>query len=121
MLSKFGAKFCQIFSPYWCSSEVTITLILFYQGFYSIKSVLSGLTLDIEAQGGSGSKVIPWEFHGGDNQIWYDDPATGTIRSKWNNCALTVESKKIVLQFFHILIKLFALYYYYYLTICRCT
>jgi len=65
---------------------------------YSIKSVLSGLTLDIEAQGGSGAKVIPWDFHGGDNQLWYDDPATGTIRSKWNNCALTVENDQLIVK-----------------------
>jgi len=67
-------------------------------GCYSIKSVLSGLTLDIEAQGGAGSKVIPWDFHGGDNQIWYDDPSTGTIRSKWNNCALTVKTDQLTVE-----------------------
>lgn len=67
-------------------------------GYYTIKSALTGLALDIEAQGGSGSKVIPWDFHGGDNQVWYDDPATGTIRSKWNNCALTIENDQLIVK-----------------------
>lgn len=66
--------------------------------YYIIKSKLSGLVLDIEAQGGSGSKVVPWDRHGGDNQIFFDDPATGTIRSKWNNCALTVENDQLYVK-----------------------
>lgn len=66
--------------------------------YYSIKSVLSGLTLDIEGQGGSGTKVIPWDHHGGDNQIWFDDPATGCIRSKFNNCALTIENDQLIIK-----------------------
>lgn len=63
--------------------------------YYMIKSKLSGLYLDVEGQGHHGAKVIPWEKNGHDNQIWYDDPSTGTIRSKWNNCALTVEHDQL--------------------------
>lgn len=63
-----------------------------------IKSKLSGLFLDIEFQGGSGSKVVPWDRNGDANQVWYDDPATGTIRSKLNNCALTVENDQLIIK-----------------------
>lgn len=66
--------------------------------YYCIISKLNGLALDVEAMGGSGSKVIPWDRHGGDNQIWYDDPSTGTIRSKWNNCALTTENDQLYVK-----------------------
>lgn len=66
--------------------------------YYVIVSKLSGLALDVEAMGGSGSKVIPWDRHGGDNQLWYDDPSTGTIRSKWNNCALTTENDQLYVK-----------------------
>lgn len=60
--------------------------------FYFIKSRLSGLVLDIEKGSTSpGAKVIPWEKHGKDNQLWYDDPITGTIRSKLTNFCLDVE------------------------------
>lgn len=62
--------------------------------FYFIKSRLSGLVLDIESGGTNpGAKVIPWEKHGKDNQLWYDDPVTGTIRSKLTNFCLDVEGK----------------------------
>lgn len=60
--------------------------------YYIITSRLNGLALDIE--GGSknqGARVFTWTKHGGDNQIWYDDPGTGTIRSKLSGLCLDIE------------------------------
>jgi hypothetical protein len=66
-------------------------------GFYLIKSRLSGLVLDIEKSNTTpGAKVIPWKKHGQNNQLWYDDPVTGTIRSKLNHFCLDVEAEQLV-------------------------
>jgi GH24 family phage-related lysozyme (muramidase) len=35
--------------------------------------------------------VIPWNKHLGDNQLWYDDPINGTIRTKLNSFCLDIE------------------------------
>jgi len=68
-------------------------------GFYLIKSRLSGLVLDIEGGSASpGAKVIPWHHNGNDNQLWYDDPITGTIRSKLNHFCLDVEGDRLVVK-----------------------
>lgn len=68
-------------------------------GFYLIKSRLSDLFLDVEGSKTTpGAKVLPWKKHGGDNQLWYDDPATGTIRSKLNEFCLDVEGDQLVLK-----------------------
>lgn len=59
--------------------------------YFFIVSKSTGLVLDI--QGGSanaGAQVFLWEKHGRDNQVWYEDPVTGTIRSKLNNLCLDI-------------------------------
>jgi len=59
---------------------------------FKIVSRLNGLAMDIT--GGNtqpGTKVVVWENHGRDNQQWYDDPATGTIRTKLNGFCLDIE------------------------------
>ena len=61
------------------------------KSFYCIRSRLNGLVLDVE--GGNrnpGARVIMWNQKPGDcdNQLWYDDFATGTIRSKLNDFCL---------------------------------
>jgi hypothetical protein len=66
--------------------------------FYLIKSKMTRLVLDIEGGGGAGKKVIPWDRHGKDNQLWYDDLATGTIRSKHQNLCLDIESDQLVVK-----------------------
>jgi len=62
---------------------------------------LNGLVLDIE--GGNrnpGAKVIMWQQKPSDNanQLWYDDPATGTIRSKFNDLCLDVEGGVVCMK-----------------------
>jgi hypothetical protein len=59
---------------------------------YIAVSKLHGLVLDVQRGGTApGTLVIPWHKGGGDNQQWYDDPATGTIRSKLNGFCLDIE------------------------------
>jgi len=64
------------------------------QQYFMIVSRMHGLALDV--QGGNrnpGAQVVPWNKSGGDNQQWYDDLATGTIRSKLNGLCLDIEGK----------------------------
>jgi hypothetical protein len=61
--------------------------------YYFIRSRMNGLVLDL--QGGSrsaGTKVILWNQKpsDNDNQLWYDDTTTGTIRSKLNDFVLDI-------------------------------
>ncbi len=52
------------------------------------------LVLDCQASGTSaGTRVITWEAHGGDNQQWYQDNVTGTIRSKLSGLCLDAGGK----------------------------
>ena len=61
------------------------------QAYYIIRSTMTGYVLDIEGGGRIGARVIPWDRHGRDNQVWYDDPTTGTIRSKAGGLCLDIE------------------------------
>jgi len=59
---------------------------------YVIVSQMHNLAMDIE--GGNqqpGAKVACYQKHGQINQQFYDDPATGTIRSKLNGFCLDIE------------------------------
>lgn len=59
---------------------------------YVIVSRMHGLALDVERGATApGTRVMPWNKSGGDNQQWYDDPATGTIRTKLNGFCLDIE------------------------------
>jgi len=59
---------------------------------YKIVSRLNGFALDVQgANTQPGSKVITYNSHGKDNQLWYDDQMTGTIRSKINGFCLDIE------------------------------
>lgn len=56
----------------------------------------NGLVLDVEASGGSGTKVLQYGFHGGDNQLWdisYDrNSGQAIITSKLDeNLVLSIE------------------------------
>ena len=69
-----------------------LTTKMAYGQCYLIVSKLHGLVLDVE--GGNpapGTRVMPWHKNNQDNQQWYDDPATGTIRNKQSNMCLDVE------------------------------
>lgn len=62
------------------------------QQCYVIASHMHGMALDIErGVANPGTRVMPWTKHGKDNQQWYDDPSTGTIRSKLNGFCLDIE------------------------------
>lgn len=67
--------------------------------FYVIVSNMHGLALDVEGSNTNpGTRVLPWQKHGKDNQQFYDDPSTGTIRSKINNLCIDVEANGLVLK-----------------------
>ena len=51
--------------------------------FFYITSKLNDLCLDIEhGEMSSGTPIVTWEYHGGDNQLWYIDSIMKVIRSK---------------------------------------
>jgi hypothetical protein len=53
--------------------------------YFIIISKHSGFALDIRGgQAHAGTDVIVWSKHGRDNQQWFEEPVTGTIRSKLN-------------------------------------
>ena len=63
-----------------------------FQQCYAIVSKLHGLVLDVErSEKHPGARVAPYNRNGGENQQWYDDSATGTIRSKLNGFCLDIE------------------------------
>ena len=62
------------------------------QQYYVIVSRMHGLALDVQgANRNAGAQVVPWNKSGNENQLWYDDHATGTIRSKLNGFCLDIE------------------------------
>jgi len=66
---------------------------------FFIKTKMNDLVLDIEKGHGSGSKIITWEKHGKDNQIWFVDPASGTIRSKAHpTCCLDFNGEHMIIK-----------------------
>jgi hypothetical protein len=51
--------------------------------YFMITSTHCERVLDIYAGNTTpGTKVIIWDRHGGDNQVWFQEPLTQTIRSK---------------------------------------
>jgi len=67
--------------------------------FYTIKSKMNGLALTAEGGGYQpNSKVTPQDPTGQDNQCFYDDPSTGTIRIKSSNFCLDIEDEKLVVR-----------------------
>ena len=51
--------------------------------YFVIRSKLNDLVLDIKgADMEQGQRVQTYEFHGNDNQLWYEDPLRHVIRSK---------------------------------------
>lgn len=69
--------------------------------YYYIRSRLNGLVMDVEgANRNPGARVIMWnQKHGDcDNQLWYDDFATRTIRSKLNDFCLDWDGNAITMR-----------------------
>lgn len=63
--------------------------------YFQIKSKHSGHHLDIKgASKDPGTKVVTWNKHDGDNQVWYEDPLTGTIRSRLNHFCLDLDANR---------------------------
>jgi len=70
--------------------------------YFMIVSKTTGLVLDVRGQETSpGSEVIMYEKTGNDNQVWYDDPLTGTCRGKQSNLCLDFNSE----QLFYLFVK----------------
>eukprot|EP00918_Siedleckia_nematoides_P069766 GHVU01152133.1.p1 GENE.GHVU01152133.1~~GHVU01152133.1.p1 ORF type:complete len:263 (-),score=55.59 GHVU01152133.1:820-1608(-) len=60
--------------------------------YFYIQSKMNQLVLDIDGGGSAeGTRIITWEKKHGDcdNQLWYEDGFTGTIRSKLNDMCLS--------------------------------
>jgi len=69
------------------------------QPIYVIKSKMNALVLDVaKAATNPGAAVIMYKQSSKDNQMWYDDPATGTIRSKQTGFCLDLEGDNLVVK-----------------------
>lgn len=75
------------------------------KSYFAIKSHMSNQVLDVQGGNSSpGTPVITWpmknwgEWH---NQLWYDDPMTGTIRSKSTGHCLDISGDTLVIQAFY--------------------
>jgi hypothetical protein len=66
--------------------------------YYVIKTKLSDYVLDAEGGGKEGHRVITFDRHGQDNQVWYDDPLTGTIRLKAGNLVLAIKNNELCVE-----------------------
>lgn len=65
--------------------------------YFEIRSKLNNLCLTVS--GGlmvPGTPVVTWQDHPGDNQVWYEDPLTATIRSLQSHMCLQSDESKIV-------------------------
>jgi len=53
--------------------------------YFILISKNGGKALDIKGgQADAGTDVVMWDYHGRDNQVWFQEPITGTIRTKLN-------------------------------------
>jgi len=69
------------------------------QQYVLIKSKLSGMVLDVQkASDKPGAHVIAYTQHGKDNQLWYEDHSTGTIRSKQTGFCLDLDGTTLVVR-----------------------
>jgi Ricin-type beta-trefoil lectin domain-like len=62
---------------------------------YMIVSQLNGMALDVAGASREPSAlVVTFPKHGRENQQWYDDPVSGTIRSCLNGFCLDIEGNE---------------------------
>jgi len=62
--------------------------------YFFIVSESTGLVLDVKGGAkSSGTDVILWEKTGNDNQLWYESPYNGTVRSKDSDLCLDFNSE----------------------------
>jgi len=54
---------------------------------------MSGFVVSVQGNRRNPSSIVisRQQAHNNDNQLWCDDPATGTVRSKFNEMCLDVE------------------------------
>lgn len=69
--------------------------------YFFLRSAMNGLVLDVE--GGNtypGTRIAMWhqKHDGNDNQLWYEEPISGTIRSKHTDFCIDVEGDSICIQ-----------------------
>merc|ERR1711976_512064 len=71
--------------------------------FFVIRSVLNDLVLDVQNNTAEpGNPVAPWHFHGGDNQLWYEDYINGCIRSALDdNFVLEIQGDSLTVNHFN--------------------
>jgi len=67
--------------------------------YFMIKSKHCGLYLDVQgASTNPKSKVLLWNKNGNDNQIWYHDPLTKTLRGKQSNLCLDIQGDRLCIN-----------------------
>jgi len=67
--------------------------------YFLIKSKSADLYLDVKgASTNPGTPVLLWNKNGNDNQIWYHDPLTKTIRSKQSNLCLDIHGDRLCID-----------------------
>jgi hypothetical protein len=68
--------------------------------YFLIVNEPTGLVLDVkDASQYAGTAVIMWKRLGNDNQVWFQDPLTGTICNKHNNLYLDIDgSNRLVVN-----------------------
>lgn len=69
--------------------------------FFYIRSYLNGLVLDVQNSNQyPGAPVGTWHQKpdGNDNQLFYEDPASNTIRTKLNDYCLDIQDDSLVIQ-----------------------
>jgi len=69
--------------------------------FFFVRSYLNGFVLDVQ-NGNSypGCPVVTWHQRadGNDNQLFYEDPESGTIRTKLNDYCLDIQDDSVVIN-----------------------
>jgi len=67
--------------------------------YFLIKSKHNGLYLDVKgASTAPRSPVVLWNKNGNDNQTWYHDPLTKTIRGKQSNLCLDIQGDRLCIN-----------------------
>jgi hypothetical protein len=67
--------------------------------YYFIVSQLNGMVLDVDnGNTSAGTQVFTYPKNSDTNQQWYDDPSTGTIRSRLNDFCMDIADGHLVLN-----------------------
>jgi len=66
--------------------------------YYVIKWQGTNFVLDASGGGKDGHKVITYDRNDHDNQVWYDDPITNTIRLKDGHFVMAIKNNELIVQ-----------------------